>query len=105
MEKQIALVSKSDNRVKNVLIVDSFDDIDSFKTEELDAVAVDKSQPHLHGLWDGKKFAEPTQDYLIEIGLLVIPEEPVIDEAKAAAKQAVLDKLGLSAEEITALLG
>ena len=26
-------------------------------------------------------------------------------EAKAAAKQAVLDKLGLSAEEITALLG
>lgn len=106
MEKQIALISKSDNRVKNVLIVDSFDDLDSFKTEELDAIAVDKSQPHLHGLWDGKKFTEPSQDYLIEIGLLTLPAEPTEEEiARKALREATIAKLGLTEEEAKALFG
>ena len=40
-------------------------------------------------------------------GLWVSVEQEIVDEpaAKLAAKQAVLDKLGLTAEEVTALLG
>ena len=72
MEKQIALVNKTTKRVVNVLIVDSIDKdyIKQFATDELDAIAVKDSTPHINGLWDGKEFSQPTEDYLIEIGLV-----------------------------------
>ena len=72
MEKHIALVNKTTKRVVNVLIVDSIDKdyIKQFATDELDAIAVKDSTPYINGLWDGKEFSEPTNDYLIEIGLV-----------------------------------
>jgi hypothetical protein len=72
MEKHIALVNKNTKRVVNVLIVDSIDKdyIKQFATDELDAVVVKNSTPYINGLWDGKEFTEPTNDYLIEIGLV-----------------------------------
>ena len=81
MEKQIALVSKSDNRVMNVLVVDSLDKdkIATFATDELDVVAVGKSIPYIHGLWDGKEFIPPTIDYLVEIRACAEPDYSVQD--------------------------
>lgn len=72
MEKQIALVNKTTNRVENVLIVDSLEKshIEQWATDELDVVAVKDSIPYLNGLWDGKEFLQPSNEYLIEIGLL-----------------------------------
>ena len=72
MEKHIALINKTTKRVVNVLIVDSIDKdyIKQFATDELDAIAVKDSTPYINGLWDGKEFSEPTNDYLIEIGLV-----------------------------------
>ena len=56
MEKQIALVSKTNQRVINVLVVDSLEKshIDQWATNELDVVAVKDSTPYVNGLWDGK---------------------------------------------------
>lgn len=81
MEKQIALVSKTDKRVLNVLVVDNLDKdyIAQFATAKCDVVAVKDTTPHINGLWDGKKFTEPTNDYLIEIGL-VNPVEVIDDQ-------------------------
>jgi len=72
MEKQIALVSKANKRVLNVLVVDNLDKdyIAQWATDECDVIAVEDTTPHINGLWDGKKFTEPTNDYLIEIGLV-----------------------------------
>ena len=72
MEKHIALINKTNNRVVNVLIVDDLgaDRIKQFETDECKVIAVKDSVPHINGLWDGKTFTEPTNDYLIEIGLI-----------------------------------
>jgi hypothetical protein len=81
MEKQIALVRKSDNRVVNVFIVESLDkdSIKAFATDELEVVAVAKSIPYINGLWDGKEFIAPTIDYLVEIGACAEPDYSVQD--------------------------
>lgn len=72
MEKQIALVSKANQRVVSVLIVDSLDKshIAQWATDELDVVVVKDSTPYVNGLWDGKEFTPPDNDYLKSIGLV-----------------------------------
>lgn len=77
MEKQIALVNKTNKRVVSVLVVDNLDTdyIAQFATNECDVVAVKDTTPHINGLWDGKVFTEPTNDYLIAIGLVTPIDE------------------------------
>jgi len=76
MEKQIALVKKSDNRVENIIVVDSLEEsyIQQWATDLLNVVAVKDSTPYLHGLWDGTEFHTPDNEYLISIELLTEPE-------------------------------
>lgn len=77
MEKHIALVNKINKRVVNVLIVDNLDTdyIAQFATNECDVVAVTNSIPFMNGLYDGEVFTQPTNDYLIEIGLVTPIDE------------------------------
>ena len=77
MEKQIAIVRKSDGRVENILVVDSLEKshISAWATNSLDVIAVEDSIPYVHGLWDGKTFSEPDNQYLKSIGLLSDPIE------------------------------
>jgi hypothetical protein len=77
MEKQIALVNKSTQRVENLLVVDSLEKshIAAWETDALDVVAVKDSIPYVHGIWNGTEFTPPDNEYLIEIGLLTITEE------------------------------
>lgn len=107
MEKQIALVDKTTKRVVNILVVDSLDQkhIEQFATNELDVIAVKDSTPHIHALWDGKTFTEPTSDYLAEIGVSVssIKLEAEARE-KAEAKAALLAQLGITEEQAKLLL-
>jgi hypothetical protein len=72
MEKQIALVRKSDQRVENILVVDSLEKshIAQWATDALEVVAVKDSIPYLHGQWDGEEFHAPTTQYLKSIGLV-----------------------------------
>ena len=72
MEKQIALINKENKRVISVLVVDSLEksQIDQWATDELDVVAVKDSTPYVNGLWDGKKFTPPDNEYLKSIGLV-----------------------------------
>lgn len=79
MEKQIALVRKSDQRVDGVIVVDSLEKshIAAWETNALDVVAVKDSIPYLHGLWDGTEFHAPENKYLKEIGILVDVVEEV----------------------------
>ena len=80
MEKQIALVNKSTQRVENILVVDSLEksQIAAWATDALDVVAVKDSIPYVHGLWDGTEFHNPTTEYLKSIGLVVdlVEESP-----------------------------
>ena len=77
MEKQIALVRKSDKRVENILVVESLEKshIAAWETDALDVVAVKDSTCYLYGLWDGKEFHAPENEYLISIGLMKEPED------------------------------
>ena len=77
MEKQIALVRKSDQRVDAVIVVDSLEKshIEQWATDSLDVVAVKNSIPYLHGLWDGKEFTAPDNEYLKSIGLVKDSED------------------------------
>ena len=82
MEKQIALVNKTNKRVLNVLIVDNLDKdyIDQFATDDCDVVAVKDSTPYVNGLWNGKEFTPPDNKYLISIGL--VQEESALPAAE-----------------------
>ena len=72
MEKQIALINKENKRVVSVLVVDSLErsHIDQWATDELHVIAVKDSTPYVNGLWDGKGFTPPDDDYLKSIGLV-----------------------------------
>jgi hypothetical protein len=108
MEKQIALVNKTTNRVENIIVVDSFDNAQDWSTSNLDAIPVENGKvSYVNGLWNGTEFIEPTNDYLIEIGLLnpIDEEEQAEAEAKATARAELLDRLGITAEEAQLLLG
>jgi hypothetical protein len=48
---------------------------------------------------------KPTQKQLDDLAPIVKAEQAKADAKKQAARQAVLDKLGLTADEVTALLG
>lgn len=103
MEKHIALVRKSDQRVENILIVDSLNSIDKWATDALDVVPVTDSTPYVHGLWDGVKFHSPDNDYLKSIGLIQdVKQDAIVDNP---AKAALLEKLGINEEEARLLLG
>ena len=84
MEKQIALIDKATNRVKNVLVVESLDNdyIEAWANETTLVVPIVDSQAFLHGIYDGTTFAAPDHTYLIEIGLLQPIQEPELDETK-----------------------
>lgn len=105
MENKIALVNKLDKRVKNILIVDSLDEneIKMFETDEIEVIPVKNSIPYLYGLWDGKKFIEPDNDYLLSIGI-VSNQDNTEAEAKATAKSNLLKRLGITEEEARLLL-
>jgi predicted transcriptional regulator len=108
MEKQIALVNKTNQRVINILVVDSLDKshINQWATNELDVIAVKNSIPYLNGLWDGKEFVPPDNEYLKEIGLITNDDVAEAEaEAKAAQRQALLSRLGITEEEARILLG
>jgi hypothetical protein len=108
MEKQIALVNKTTNRVENIIVVDSFDNAQDWSTSTLDAIPLENEKiAFVNGLYDGTDFTEPTNDYLVEIGLLTpIDEEAQAEaEAKAEQKAALLERLGITAEEAQLLLG
>jgi hypothetical protein len=109
MEKQIALVNKANQRVISVLVVESLDKshIGQWATDELDVIAVKDSTPYVNGLWDGKEFTPPDEEYLKEIGLMsaINQELKAEAEAKETAKAAILDRIGLTADELKTILG
>jgi len=77
MEKQIALIDKATNRVKNVLVVDSLDNdfIQAWANESTLIVPITDSPAFVHGIYDGTTFATPEDEYLLEIGVLQPIEE------------------------------
>jgi hypothetical protein len=110
MEKQIALINKENQRVINVLVVDSLDKfhIDQWATDELDVIAVKDSIPYVNGLWNGKEFTPPNNEYLKEIGLMTAINEELKAEAEAkaqakAAAEGKLAALGLTTDDLRAL--
>jgi hypothetical protein len=72
MEKQIALINKTNQRVVSVLVVDSLQKshIEQWATDAIDVVAVKDSIPYVNGLWNGEEFSQPDNEYLISIGLV-----------------------------------
>lgn len=108
MEKQIALINKENKRVVSVLVVNSLEKshIDQWATDELHVIAVKDSIPYVNGLWDGKEFIPPDNEHLKQIGLITNDDvDNVGAETKAAQRQLILDKLGLTADEARLLLG
>jgi hypothetical protein len=88
MEKQIALINKTNQRVINIIIVDSLDKshIEQWATNEIDVVAVTDSIAYVHGLWDGKEFHAPDIEYLKSIGLVKEKEKVTAEEITALAE-------------------
>jgi hypothetical protein len=78
MEKQIALIDKTNNRVKNVLVVETLDNdfIQAWANETTLVVPVTDTPAYVYGIFDGTTFAAPDEAYLIEIGVLQPSEEP-----------------------------
>lgn len=84
MEKQIALIDKSTNRVKSVLVVETLENdfIQAWANETTLVVPITNSPAFVHGIYDGTSFATPEDSYLLEIGVLQPIEEIELDETK-----------------------
>lgn len=70
MEIYYALLKN--NRVENIIVMDSIDDeaVALFaEVEGYDAFKTVTEKPAIHSLFDGKKFTAPDLDYLYEIGV------------------------------------
>lgn len=84
MEQHYAFIK--DNRVVNVAVFASQDEVlaDAITKEQGydDAIWVGENAPTKWSSYDGETFTEPTQEYLISIGV-VTPMAEVIDEAPA----------------------
>lgn len=106
MEHKIALTKKSDQRVQSVIVVYSLEDlhIQQWATEDVDVVLVTDSVPYINGLWDGTNFHSPETEYLISIGVIQ-PINEQVDYEKEQARQALLNRLGITSEEAQLLLG
>lgn len=71
MEKLAALININTKRVDSIIVVADHKNLQSFSSETHDCVAVEDGQTaFLHGLFDGKDFSAPDNDYLIQLGLL-----------------------------------
>lgn len=77
MENHLALIDKKTKIIKSIIIVESFDNITSWENADTVAIPDPDHSAILYGSWDGKKFKAPTNDFLIELGIL----KPVEDEA------------------------
>lgn len=78
MEKQIALIDKTNNRVKNVLVVETLDNdfIQAWANATTLVVPVANTPAYVHGIFDGTTFTAPDEAYLIEIGVVQASEKP-----------------------------
>lgn len=71
MEKKVALIRKSDNRIENIILVADFRNIEQYATDSLNAVKIEENQTaYINGVYENGEFYEPTNEYLIEIGLV-----------------------------------
>lgn len=78
MENKVALVNKETKRVENIILVESFDDAPSWSNSKIDAIPIQDGQVvYIYGTYDGSKFEEPTNEYLISIGVLA--EEAAVE--------------------------
>lgn len=77
MEKQIALIDKATNRVKNVLVVETLENdfIQAWANESTLVVPITDSPAYVYGIYDGTTFTAPDEAYLLEIGVLQPSEE------------------------------
>jgi hypothetical protein len=72
MENRVALVNRETKRVENIILVKSFDDAFNWNTDKVDAIPIQNNQVvYIYGLYDGKKFEQPTNEHLISIGVLI----------------------------------
>lgn len=75
--EQIALFASKDEELADRIAIEQGYD---------DAVWVGEDKPHLYSTYDGKKFTEPTENYLYERG--IIAETLAMYEARVAAFEA-----------------
>lgn len=79
MENHLALIDKETETVKSIILVESFDDITAWENADTLAIPDPDHSAILYGSWDGKKFKAPTNEFLIELGIL----KPIEDETEA----------------------
>lgn len=79
MENHLALIDKETGTVKSIILVESFDDITAWENADTLAIPDPDHSAILYGSWDGKKFKAPTNEFLIELGIL----KPIEDETEA----------------------
>jgi hypothetical protein len=75
MEKHLALVNKNSKMVENIIIVDSYDNSSDWENDSILAIADEEHTAILYGSWDGENFIPPTNEKLIELGILKPIEE------------------------------
>lgn len=78
MENHLALIDKETGTVKSIILVESFDDITAWENADTLAIPDPDHSAILYGSWDGKKFKAPTNEFLIELGIL----KPIENESE-----------------------
>ena len=78
MENHLALVDKKTKIIKQIILIESFDNASDWENADTLAIPDPNHSAYLNGTWDGENFIPPTNEKLIELGLLT----PVEDETE-----------------------
>jgi hypothetical protein len=79
MENHLTLIDKKTKMIKQIILVESYDDISDWGNADTLAIPDPDHLAILYGSWDGEDFIAPTNERLIELGLL----KPVENESEA----------------------
>lgn len=79
MENHLALVDKKSKMVKQIILVESFDNASDWENADTLAIPDANHSAYLYGTWDGENFIAPTNEKLIELGLLTPVEDDEVN--------------------------
>lgn len=77
MENHLVLIDKKTKTIKQIILVESFDNASDWENADTLAIPDFNHSAYLYGSWDGENFIAPTNEKLIELGIL----KPIEEEA------------------------
>lgn len=73
MENHLALIDKKSKMIKQIILVESFENVSDWENADTVAIPDLDHSAILYGSWNGKNFIPPSNEKLIALGIMQLP--------------------------------